>query len=317
MKHRTFGQSSAVFAVALILVLAVSAASGVALDSVAKDDLVNSVGAGDSVTKDDMVNPVVADDSLVKDELVDSLVKDELVVADVADAAKGPKIVFAKDAHDFGKIKQGDEPAYEFVFKNEGDALLTIKNVETTCGCTAALVSEKKVEPGKTGKIKVAFSSRGYSGEVTKYIFVESDDLLAPRLQLKISAAVDVPPQPRIDLDKYTFDAGLLVEGDTLKAQVTVKNRGELELRFECELANAAFSVGGKPAKFPIKVAAGQDVDVEISLALANRIGMVREFVLFKTNDPLRSTISMNLNGYLVTRDQLKKLFDKYKNVIK
>jgi len=25
----------------------------------------------------------------------------------------------------------------------------------------------------------------------------------------------------------------------------------------------------------------------------------------------------MNLNGYLVTRDQLKKLFDKYKNVIK
>jgi len=239
------------------------------------------------------------------------------VVADVADAAKGPKIVFAKDAYDFGKIKQGDEPAYEFVFKNEGDALLTIKNVETSCGCTAALVSEKKVEPGKSGKIKVTFSSRGYSGEVTKHIYVDSDDPLAPRLQLKISAAVDVPPQPRIDLDKYTYDAGLLVEGDALQAQVTVKNRGELELRFECELAKAAFSVGGKPAKFPIKVAAGKEVVVEISLGLANRIGMVREFVLFKTNDPLRSTISMNLNGYLVTRDQLKKLFDKYKNIIK
>ena len=287
MKYRTFGVSLAVFAVALIVIVA---AMGFAFDS---------------------VNPVVADDSAANGGLV---VAD---VADVAYAAKGPKITFTKDAHDFGKIKQGDEPAFEFVFKNEGDAVLTIKNVETSCGCTAALVSDKKIEPGKSGKIKVAFSSRGYSGEVTKYIYVDTDDPNAPRLQLKISAAVDVPPQPRIDLDKYTYDAGLLIEGDTLQAQVMVKNRGDLELRFECELANAAFSVGGKPARFPIKVAAGKDVDVDISLGLANRTGMVREFVLFKTNDPLRSTISMNLNGYLVSRDQLKKLFDKYKNVIK
>jgi len=34
-------------------------------------------------------------------------------------AAKQPKITFKKDSWDFGKIKQGDEPAYEFVFKNE------------------------------------------------------------------------------------------------------------------------------------------------------------------------------------------------------
>jgi hypothetical protein len=222
-------------------------------------------------------------------------------------AAKQPKITFKKDSWDFGKIKQGDEPAYEFVFKNEGDAVLTIKNVETSCGCTAALVSDKKI----------AFSSRGYSGEVTKYIYVDTDDPNAPRLQLKISAAVDVPPQPRIDLDKYTSDAGLLVEGDSLVGQVTVKNRGELELRFECELAGASFSADGKPAKFPVKVAAGKETTIDITLSLANRMGMIREFVLFKTNDPLRSTISMNLNGYVISKDQLKKLFDKYKSVIK
>ena len=232
-------------------------------------------------------------------------------------AAKQPKITFKKDSWDFGKIKQGDEPAYEFVFKNEGDAVLTVKNVETSCGCTAALVSDKTIAPGASGKIKVTFSSRGYSGEVTKYIYVDTDDPDAPRLQLKISAAVDVPPQPRIDLDKYTYDAGLLVEGESLVSEVAVKNRGELELRFECELAGATFSSGGKPVKWPVKVAAGKDAVLGISLSLENRSGLVREFVLFKTNDPLRSTISMNLNGYIVTKDQLKKLFEKYKSVIK
>jgi hypothetical protein len=64
-------------------------------------------------------------------------------------------------------------------------------------------------------------------------------------------------------------------------------------------------------------VAAGKEIEVTIKLALANRVGLVREFVLFKSNDPLRSTISMNLNGYVVTRDQLKKVFLKYKDILK
>jgi hypothetical protein len=231
--------------------------------------------------------------------------------------AKQPKIVFKDDAKDFGKVKQGETLTYEFVFKNEGDDVLNVKDVETSCGCAAAIISEKKIDPGKTGKIKVTFDSRGYQGEVTKYVYVDSDDPLAPRIQLKITAAVDVPPQPRIDLDRYSYDAGLLVEGDDLEASVVVKNRGELELRFECALQPATFLVGGKPARFPIKVAAGKDVEVVVKLALAGRVGLVREFMLFKSNDQLRSTISMNLNGYVVTRDQLKKIIEKYKTILK
>jgi hypothetical protein len=230
---------------------------------------------------------------------------------------KKPKIVFKVDSRDFGRVKQGAELTHEFVFTNEGDDRLTIKNVETSCGCTAALVSTKIVEPGKTGKIKVVFNSLGYQGDVTKYIFVDSDDPNAPRVQLKISASVDVPPAPRIDLDRYSVDAGLLVEGDPLEASVLVQNRGELELKFECELESASYVLDGKPARFPVKVPAGKSVALGIKLVLDNRVGLVREFLLFKSNDPLRATISMNLSGYIVTKDQLKKIFEKYKGLIK
>ena len=232
-------------------------------------------------------------------------------------SGKQPKIVFKEDSHDFGKVKQGITLTYEFVFKNDGDDTLTIKNVETSCGCTAALVSNKKVEPGKAGKIKVSLDTKGYAGEVVKFVYVESDDPVQPKIQLKVTAAINLPPQPRIDFDRYNIDAGLLVEGDSLDATIVVKNRGELELKFECALENAGFLIDGKEAKFPVRVAAGKDVDVTVKIPLSDRIGMVREFVLFKSNDQIRSNLSVTLNAYVVTKDQLKQVFQKYKNILK
>ncbi len=232
-------------------------------------------------------------------------------------AAKQPKIVFKEDNHDFGKVKQGATLTYEFVFKNDGDDTLTIKNVETSCGCTAALVSSKRIEPGKTGKIKVSLDTKGYGGEIVKFVYVESDDPVQPKIQLKVTAAVNLPPQPRIDFDRYLIDAGLLVEGDSLEAAIIVKNRGELELKFEGALQNASFFVDGKEAKFPVKVPVGKEVEVTVKVPIADRIGQVREFIIFKSNDPLRSTLSVTINGYLVTKDQLKQLFQKYKNILK
>ena len=240
-----------------------------------------------------------------------------LASAGPAFAAKGPKIAFKEDAWNFGKSKGGDDLVHEFVFKNDGDAALHIKNVETSCGCTAALISDKTVEPGKSGKIKITFSTRGYSGEVTRFVYVESDDPASPRVQLKISAAVDVQPQPRIDLDRYGFDVGLLIEGDELTAPVTIFNKGELELRVEASLPGAKILLDGKPAVFPVKIAAGKDVELTVKMSMANRMGPVREYFLVKSNDPMRTTISVNLSGYIVTKDQLKQIFLKYKDLLK
>ncbi|MHB8055564.1 MAG: DUF1573 domain-containing protein, partial [Candidatus Aminicenantales bacterium] len=204
-------------------------------------------------------------------------------------AAGAPKIVFKTDTWDFGKIKQGAPASYEFVFKNEGNEVLQIGNVESSCGCTAVLVSDKKVDPGKSGKIKVTFNSTGYAGEVVKYVYVETNDPAARRTQLKIQAAVDVPPQPQIELDRYMFDAGLILEGESIDASVVVKNRGELELQCDASLSGAVFEVKGTPTVFPIKIAPGKEATISVKMPLVNRVGYVREFILFKSNDPLRS----------------------------
>jgi hypothetical protein len=232
-------------------------------------------------------------------------------------AAKPPKIKFDRDTWDFGKVKPGASLTYEFTFKNDGGTKLNIKSVETSCGCTAALVSANTVEPGQTGKIKVTFNVSGYSGPSTKFVYVDSDDPDQPRAQLKIMANVEVAPGPRIDLNPYAHEVGLLVEGEEVEAKLTLANKGELELQVDCNQKNAAFLAGGKPVVFPLRIAAGKDVALTLKMALQGRVGVLREYVVLRSNDPQRPSLTFSLNGYIVTKAELKELFNRHKDILK
>ena len=234
-----------------------------------------------------------------------------------AAGAGTPKIKFKETAWDFGKIKQGDIASHEFVFANEGDDTLTIEKVSTSCGCTAALVSDRAIPPGKSGKIEVKFDSRGYSGQITKVVYVQSNDPKDPQRPLEIKAEIEVPPSAKIEIDPYNYDAGLMVEGDELLADLKIMNRGELELRVEFNHRSAAYDIAGKPAPVPLKIAAGKDAGVLIRIPTQNRTGAVREYVLIKSNDPMRSTLSLYISGYIITKEQLRELFGKYKDILR
>jgi hypothetical protein len=234
-----------------------------------------------------------------------------------AAGAGTPKIKFKETAWNFGKIKQGEVATHEFVFANEGDDTLTIEKVSTTCGCTAALVSDRSIPPGKSGKIEVKFDSRGYSGQITKVVTVQSNDPKDPQRPLEIKAEIEVPPSAKIEIDPYNYDAGLMVEGDELLADLKIMNRGELELRVEFNHRSAAYEIAGKPAPVPLKIAAGKDAGVLIRIPTQNRTGAVREYVLIKSNDPMRSTLSLYISGYIITKEQLRELFGKYKDILR
>jgi hypothetical protein len=233
-------------------------------------------------------------------------------------AAPGKRaaVKFNQESWDFGKIKQGEILTYEFVFKNDGDAALKVEKVETSCGCAAALVSSKSLEPGQEGRIKVTFDSRGYAGKVVKYIFFESNDPDSPRKELKISADIEVPPQPRIELDRYNIDLGLSLEGEDAGGKFVVKNVGELELKMELSHQDITFFAGGKRVQGPLKLAAGKSVEVEFKFPAQSRAGMLRDYILLRSNDPVRSTLSLYVSRYVVTQKELKELFQKYKGVL-
>jgi len=171
-------------------------------------------------------------------------------------AGKGPSLKFTKDIIDFGKVKQGKVLTHVFVFTNEGDSTLSIKRVRTSCGCTAVLLKKKEVPPGQTGEVKVTFNTKGYANKVSKYIYIDSNDPGQPSKKLTVSALIEVPPQPRIALDRYSQDLGLFLEDEEVRAKAKIKNIGELELRVSCSHKDAAFFSRGKQVSFPLKVRA-------------------------------------------------------------
>lgn len=231
--------------------------------------------------------------------------------------AKKPRAVFKSTVQDFGKVRQGDVLNHEFVFRNEGNAVLVVDRVETTCGCTAALVSDRKIPPLKEGKIKTTFDTRGYSGRMTRYLYVISNDGENPRRELSLAADIEVAPSARIDVDRYNVDMGLCLEGETPSAKIVIKSAGERELKVEVGHETVEFFSGGRPLASPFFLPAGESREVVFRFPPQVRTGVQRDYILIKSNDPVRSTLSVYVSRYVIGRKELQDLFDKYRSILK
>jgi hypothetical protein len=231
-------------------------------------------------------------------------------------ADKGPKIQFKELKWDFGNKKQGEVLKHTFRFENVGDESLVIHRVRTSCGCAAAIISKKELNPGEKGEIQVKFDTRGYYGEQNKYIYVESNDPSESVKQLMISASIEVPPSPKIELDSYNKDLGLVLEGEELRTEFNIRNKGELELTVTPFHKDAEFFIKGRKLSPPLKVVAGKTEQVEVRIPARTKKGLVREFVRLQSNDPMRPTLSLYLVAYSVSKEQLKDLFEKYRTIL-
>ncbi len=120
---------------------------------------------------------------LIKGEVFKNLLKE-------AASVKQPHIQFDKLYYDFGKIEEGKIVGTTITFKNTGSGNLIIKNIETSCGCTAALISKKILKPNEEGKIRIEFDSTHKEGKIARTITVYSNDITNSRSVITIFANV-------------------------------------------------------------------------------------------------------------------------------
>lgn len=106
------------------------------------------------------------------------------------DSEKLPKISFRESQHDFGIVKEGSVVSYTFKFANKGKSFLKIKDIKTSCGCTAALISSKEIAPGNEGTLKVDLDTKNRQGRMSRTITVVSNDPEEPNKVLTIYAEV-------------------------------------------------------------------------------------------------------------------------------
>lgn len=94
---------------------------------------------------------------------------------------------------DLGKMQGNTTKDVEFKFTNTGKTDLILRNVKSTCGCTAVQSSPQGqgIKPGQSSSIKATFSSGGYKGRVTKAIYVYTNDPKNSEVVLMLNADVE------------------------------------------------------------------------------------------------------------------------------
>lgn len=140
-----------------------------------------------------------------------------------------PDIYFEGPDYNFGEIFMGDKVEHIFRFKNLGKGKLEIDKIQSSCGCTAAIISSKDLSYEERGEVKVTFNSQSYSGDVTKKVTVYSNDPDTPDYKLTISGKVmeEVVVTPK-QLDFSQIPYGV----DEVK-EISVRSATDLKLKIE------------------------------------------------------------------------------------
>jgi len=89
---------------------------------------------------------------------------------------KAPKLVLLESQHDFGEVEEGKVVETYIGFKNDGQVDLTINDVKTSCGCTAALLTSKTLKPGEKSNVRIDLDTSKREGKLTRTVTLFSND---------------------------------------------------------------------------------------------------------------------------------------------
>lgn len=147
------------------------------------------------------------------------------------------KFQFEREAHDFGRVVEGDVPTYEFKFKNVGTAPITLEYVRPSCGCTSPEWSKEPVMPGDEGIIIVKYNSQGRMGMFNKTITITSNAEETSKV-IRIQGVVEKPTpedlytkeelakSPVISIEKKEHFFGKIEKNKPVTYKLIVKNTG-------------------------------------------------------------------------------------------
>ncbi|MFT5723535.1 MAG: hypothetical protein ACI9JN_000649 [Bacteroidia bacterium] len=121
--------------------------------------------------------------------------------------AQGTPVIEFKDTMQYhmGTFKPGEKAVHVFEFTNVGNGNFYIKEVKTTCSCTATDWPKGAVAPGSTGQITVTFDTKEKNGEYAKGVNIFSNAgeinliIMVNVTGQPVTTPAKVDPMPKVD----------------------------------------------------------------------------------------------------------------------
>jgi uncharacterized cupredoxin-like copper-binding protein len=197
-----------------------------------------------------------------------------------------PSISVEKPTHDFGTINQGQKVDHLFAVKNRGDEPLTITQIRSSCGCTAATLSTKTIPPGKSGEVKVTFDSTNFADQVTKTVHLDSNDPRNPSTVLTMQGKIVeiIAATPR------TLNLGSLKAGSRKEVMLKLENRGTTTFTVTSVHSPMAAIVGTIREG---KVNPGKSGEITVTVAVPREGRFLSGYLTIQTDSPLKRELTV------------------------
>ncbi len=107
-----------------------------------------------------------------------------------ADRKKSPgKIVFEREIHNFGTLKEGEIVSFSFVFHNRGGSPFRLVKAEKSCGCIDLKYSTAEILPEESSAIELVLDTSAEWGNLIKGATIETSD--GEKKELHIGAYIE------------------------------------------------------------------------------------------------------------------------------
>ena len=207
------------------------------------------------------------------------------------------EVEVSEPSHDFGVVDPYIKVKHVFRVLNRGKEERVIEQVRPSCGCTAAVVSEKIIPPGKEGTIQVEYDpEKGRFGKFQKTVKVFIKDEKEPIL-LSVSGEVrkggDPETSPVISVTPMKVDLGVLKPDEEKTFTLVIENKGKGPLYIK------NFTAGHENSGIPLSqkaIGPGKRVQVTLSYT-AGKKGAFSDVFIINSNDPASSVLSIPIFG--------------------
>lgn len=194
-------------------------------------------------------------------------------------AQAAPRLTFDHYSFDFGKVTQGKTVDHVFVFRNTGDAPITIQRVDSSCGCTVATPSTRVVNPGKRGEIKTTFDSSDFSGPVSKEILVYTTDQQKPSHTLIVKGVV----VEELVLTPSQLNLGEVKAGARKDGDIIMENRRSGTIRIQ-GIRSGNPQITASCDKKSLKP--GEKATIRVSLTPRGDARFINGYITIATDNP-------------------------------
>jgi len=210
---------------------------------------------------------------------------------------QGPVISFDRTAHAFGRIPPKAKVQTRFEIRNTGDAVLELREVQTSCGCTTALPEKRSLKPGEGTLLEVQYDPHRDRGLIHRGVSVFSNDPKRGRADLELQAEV----VPSVLLSEYTCYFQGILRSERMEKSVRCFSSTDQAIHFK------SLEAGTAPYLRAEAVQAGKELTLKLSLDASKLPANMRngqQVVSLRTDDP--DTPEVNLDVYWAIGDAVQ-----------